>query len=84
MLSGEATNTNFVDFGWNRSGLEPKIYRTQGEHANQYTTDAVKINIFLEERNSCKSLLVNFEMLYILHTHTVSFLTKFKKKSVGY
>jgi hypothetical protein len=36
VLSGEATNTNFIDF-W----LEPTIYRTQGEHANHYSTNAV-------------------------------------------
>jgi hypothetical protein len=24
-----------------QSGLEPTIYRTRGDHANQYTTDAV-------------------------------------------
>jgi len=28
VLSGEATNTNFIDFALNRSGLEPTIYRT--------------------------------------------------------
>ena len=41
MLSGEATNTNFIVFGMTRPGLEPTIYRTQGEHANHYATDAV-------------------------------------------
>ena len=38
---GEATNTNFIVFGLIRSGLEPKIYHTRGEHANHYTTDAI-------------------------------------------
>ena len=32
LLSGEATNTYFIVFGLNRSGLEPTIYRTRGEH----------------------------------------------------
>jgi hypothetical protein len=41
MLSGEATDTNLIVFGLNRSGIEPTIYRTRGEHANHYTTDAV-------------------------------------------
>jgi hypothetical protein len=36
---GEATDTNFTVLGLTRSGLEPTIYRTQGEHANHYTTD---------------------------------------------
>ena len=39
VLSGEASNTNFIVFGLTRLGLEPTIYRTQGEHANHYATD---------------------------------------------
>jgi hypothetical protein len=49
VLSGKATNTNFIVFGLTRSGLGPTIYRIQGKHANHYTTDAVKkhlINVF--------------------------------------
>ena len=42
MLSREETNTNFIVFGLARLGLEPTIYRTRGEHANHYTTDAVE------------------------------------------
>jgi hypothetical protein len=34
-----------IVFGFIRSGLESTIYHTQGEHANHYTTDWVKINI---------------------------------------
>jgi hypothetical protein len=41
MLSGEATHTYFIVFGFSRSGLEPTIYRIGGEHSNRYTTDAV-------------------------------------------
>ena len=41
MLSGEATNTNFLVFGLTRSGLQPRIYHTRGEHVDHYTTDAV-------------------------------------------
>jgi hypothetical protein len=43
VLSGEATNINFIVFGLTRPVLEPTIYRTRGEHANHYTTDAVTI-----------------------------------------
>jgi hypothetical protein len=39
VLSGEATHTNCRVFGLTRSGFEPTIYHTRGEHANQYTTD---------------------------------------------
>ena len=42
MLSGEATNTNFIVFCLTQPGLEPTIYHTLGEHANHYATDAVQ------------------------------------------
>ena len=42
VLNGEATNINLIVSGLTRSGLEPTIYRTQGEHANHHTTDALK------------------------------------------
>jgi len=42
MLSREATNTNFTDFGVTRTGIEPTIYRTWGEHANLYNIYAVE------------------------------------------
>ena len=41
VLSGEATNTNFIVFGLTQPGLEPTIYRTRGEHANHYATNTV-------------------------------------------
>ena len=41
VLSGEATHTNFIVFDSTRTGFEPMIYRTRGEHANHYATDAV-------------------------------------------
>ena len=41
VLRVEATNTNFIVFGLTRLGLEPTIYRTRGEHAGHYTTDAI-------------------------------------------
>ena len=41
MLSEEATNTNFIVFGLIRPGPEPTIFRTRGEHADHYATDAV-------------------------------------------
>ena len=41
LLIGEATNTNVKVFDMTRSGLEPTIYHTRGEHANHYTTDVV-------------------------------------------
>jgi hypothetical protein len=47
MLSGEATNANFIVFGMTRPGLEPAIYRTRDEHATYYATDAVYIPIWI-------------------------------------
>jgi hypothetical protein len=41
VLSGLATNTNFIVFGLTRLGLEPTIYHTRGKHANHYAIDAV-------------------------------------------
>jgi hypothetical protein len=40
MISKEATNTNVIVFSLTRPWLERTIYRTRGEHANHYTTDA--------------------------------------------
>jgi hypothetical protein len=34
---------NFIVFGFTRSGFEPMIYRTRGDHTNHYTTDAVRV-----------------------------------------
>ena len=53
VFSGEATNSNFIIFGLTRSGLEPTMYCTRGEHVDHYTTDAI---IW---RNSCR--IVNKE-----------------------
>jgi len=47
VLSGAATNTNFVVFGLTRPELESTTYRTRGEHANHYTTDPVNMDLAL-------------------------------------
>jgi hypothetical protein len=41
VLSAEATNINFIVFGFSQQELEPMIYHTRGEHANHYATDEV-------------------------------------------
>jgi hypothetical protein len=41
VLSGEATNTNFIVFGFTRPVLKLTINHTRGEQANHYATDAV-------------------------------------------
>ena len=40
MFNGEVANTNVIAFALTRPRLESSIYRTRGEHANHYTTDA--------------------------------------------
>jgi hypothetical protein len=50
VLGGEATNTNFIVFGFTRLGLEHTIYYTRREHANHYTTNAVNISIKTPQR----------------------------------
>jgi len=47
MLSGEATNTNFIVYGLTQPALETTTYHTRGEHANHYATDA----IYKDQRN---------------------------------
>jgi hypothetical protein len=42
MLSAEATNTNFIVFGFTWQELEPTIYHTQGEH---YITNAAHLTL---------------------------------------
>jgi hypothetical protein len=44
MLSGEATNTNFIVLGLTRHGLKATIYRIQGEHANHHATDELSLH----------------------------------------
>jgi hypothetical protein len=56
VLSGEATHTNFIVFGETRPGLEPTIYRTRGERANQYTTDAVFVKKSTTTNTTCGAL----------------------------
>jgi hypothetical protein len=48
VLSGEATNTNFIVFGLTRPRIEPTIYWTRGEDANHYTTDTLNHNSISE------------------------------------
>ena len=45
MLNEEATNTNCIVFGLTGPGFELMVYRTRGEHANHYTTDAVPFEL---------------------------------------
>jgi len=48
-LSGEETNSNFIDHVLIRQVIELTIYRNQGEHANHYTTDAARNENIVED-----------------------------------
>jgi hypothetical protein len=50
----EKQQIQILAFGLTWSGLEPTIYRTQGEQANHYTTDVVRDMIWRYELNSQK------------------------------
>jgi hypothetical protein len=59
VFGGEATNTNFIVFDLTRPQLEPKIYRTRGEHANHYVTDAVMYGKITFSRDDIAEKLLN-------------------------
>ena len=46
-LLNAATNTKFIVVGLTQPELEPRIYRTRGEHANHYTTYPVNMHLVL-------------------------------------
>ena len=68
VLSGEATNTNFIVIGLTRSGLEPMIYHTRGEHANHYYETLIE-NAFLYSMLSLGAFVL---LLIYLHPKTFS------------
>ena len=53
MYNWEATSTNFIVFGFTRPGLESTIYRTRGELANHYATDAMKGVVIPSQERLC-------------------------------
>ena len=70
MRSGEATDTNCIVFGLTRSGFEPTIYRTRGEHTNHYTADSIKnthLHFYLDKHDK---LLVNFTLGLVCTIYT--------------
>jgi hypothetical protein len=76
MLSGEATNTNFLVFGMTRPGLKSTIYHTRGKHANHYATDAVDYKTYC---------VIKFLSLFIYCTvllHKNIIILNFDKKHV--
>ena len=64
MLSGEATNTNFIVFGLTRPGLEPTIHRTRDEHANHYATDAVHLFVVMDFRLNNQDIVSMVHKIY--------------------
>jgi hypothetical protein len=71
VLSGEATNTNFIVFGFTQPGLELTIYRDRGEHANHYVTDAFEHCLFFWSNRvtllSKKFCFAHFKVFVFVH-----------------
>ena len=63
-VSREATHTNFIVFGLTRSGFEPTIYRTRGEHANHYTIDMVD---FVDSISKFYYIIINY--ILVINNH---------------
>ena len=88
MLSGEATNTNFIFFCLTRPGLEPTIYRTWGEHANtvkrkiymyRLYSYLLLITIFYHSRYYNSLWNYTYYCLYMyLYRHVINYTRAFK------
>jgi hypothetical protein len=62
----------FLFFGLTRPGLEPTVYRTRGEHANLYSTDAITVAGMLRIR-SCFTLWRQMGVCVIITNSCLSF-----------
>jgi hypothetical protein len=79
VLSGEAINTNFIVLGLTRPGLEPTIYRTEGERTNHYATDAVMYRIRADHnkalaRKKTKKIMSREHIHFVLLLQLISWL----------
>ena len=76
ILSGEATNTNFIVFGLTRPGLEPMIYRTQGKSLHhrcmKYNNDFYTSNNFLNIIWSCELIYIHGGLPIFMYFMTIS------------
>ena len=88
MLSGEATNTNFIVFGLTQSGHEPMIYQTRGVHYNHYTTNSVAMDFVLilryelTQKMNSSTLMVVFTLVYLNNGLFMVFCNTFNNISV--
>jgi hypothetical protein len=77
MASRELTNTNFIVFDLTQSGRQPTIYRTQVEHANHYTTDAVSLVLMSimwdknENSSHFRAIHATSDLLHISSAHNI-------------
>jgi hypothetical protein len=65
VVRGQATNTNFIVFGFTQRELEPTIYRTRGEHANHFATDATCSRHDIADKNAELALNNNHSLTKI-------------------
>ena len=75
VFSREAVNTSFIVFSLTRPGIEPTIYRTWGEHANHYTTDAVNSLLTKYMSIETASTFTMSSPVYVFHGFALLVLT---------
>jgi hypothetical protein len=68
MLSGEATNTNFIVFGLTRLGLEPTIYRTRSKNISITSAFLIKNCLLLDQ---AAKILNKEDKLNYFHKHSI-------------
>jgi hypothetical protein len=77
MVSREAGTTNFIVLDLTQSGHEHTIYRTRGEHADQYTTDPVSVVLMSimwdknENSSHFRGIHATSDRLHISSAHNV-------------
>jgi hypothetical protein len=77
MASRELKHTNCIIFDLTRSGREPTIYRTRGEHADHYTTDAASLVLMSmmwdknENSSHFRAIHATSDLLHISSGHNV-------------
>jgi hypothetical protein len=78
LSGGLLSCSHFKVFGLTRPGLEPTIYRTQGKHANHYTTIVFETLIDWNHlENTFKWAQAFCERHFFLRNHSLCFTIKY-------
>ena len=81
VLSGEATNTNFIVFGFTRPGLEHTIYNTRGVHTTVPCIGSV--GRLFDVCNPDKQPISNTPVIHLLIKAVAGLISVFKQYVVG-